>query len=69
MINYNFFSSFEYREVISALEDRRDKVNELIESFEENKSFTQKDNIINAYKFELKLIDDTANKIINSHYF
>lgn len=69
MINYNFFNSFEYREVISALEDRRDKVNDLIECFERDNSFTRNDDIIKGYRIELKIINDTLYKIRNSHYF
>ena len=69
MIINNLFTSFEYREVLSALQDRQDKVNTLIESFEENTSFDSNYNLLNAYKYELKLVNDCIDKIRNTHIF
>lgn len=69
MIINNLFTSFEYREVLSALQDRQDKVNNLIETFEENTSFNSNYNLLNAYKYELKLVKDCIDKIRNTHYF
>ena len=69
MINYNFFSAFEYREVISVLEERSNKVNDLIDCLERDNSFMEYDDIIKCYKTELKIINDSLYKIRNSHYF
>lgn len=62
MFSNNYFTAFQFRIVIDALEDRKAKLDKKI-------NISTDENLKKSYKIQIYIINQTLQKIRNSHTF